>query len=384
MHSKAIIRPMKRPSLQRGLSLVELMIASVLGLILLAALTQLFSNMTFNNRELAKTNSQIENARFAIQFLSNDIAHAGYWGPHVPEFDDLMSLEVPSDTPTLVPDPCLAFASWSANYIDALLGIPVQSYNGSPSAACTSQIADLADRLAGTDVLVVRHAERCVTGLGNCDADAAGELYFQPSNCATEIDAGTFYSLDPNSYTLTARDCTALADKYKFVQNIYFIRDYAVSSGDGIPTLVRSRFGLSGGTLQQLPAEPLVQGIQGFRVEIGVDSLSETGDPVNYAVAVDWTDPKVWTEATNRGDGAPDGAFLHCGTAACDPNDFMNTTAVKLYVLARADAATLGYIDAKTYNLGGGTLGPFNDDFKRHVFSSTVRVNNVAGRRETP
>jgi type IV pilus assembly protein PilW len=29
-------------------------------------------------------------------------------------------------------------------------------------------------------------------------------------------------------------------------------------------------------------------------------------------------------------------------------------------------------------------MGPFNDSFKRHVFSTTVRLVNPAGRRETP
>jgi type IV pilus assembly protein PilW len=57
---------------------------------------------------------------------------------------------------------------------------------------------------------------------------------------------------------------------------------------------------------------------------------------------------------------------------------------VKLYVLARADAPTTGYLDSKTYALGTVALGPFNDGYKRHVFSTTVRINNVAGRRLTP
>jgi type IV pilus assembly protein PilW len=46
--------------------------------------------------------------------------------------------------------------------------------------------------------------------------------------------------------------------------------------------------------------------------------------------------------------------------------------------------AEAGYTDGKTYSLGTTTLGPFNDNFKRHVFSSTVRLNNISGRRETP
>jgi type IV pilus assembly protein PilW len=63
---------------------------------------------------------------------------------------------------------------------------------------------------------------------------------------------------------------------------------------------------------------------------------------------------------------------------------FVNTTAIKVYLLVRADQPTPGYLDTKTYDLGGLPLAAFNDNFKRHVFSSTIRVNNVAARRETP
>ena len=369
---------------QMGLSLVELMIATVLGLLIVAALTQLFADVTRANREMAKTNSQIENARYAMQLLRNDIVHAGYWGPHVPEFDDLMYSQVPVDTPTIIPDPCLALGSWTgtAGHVDSLLGIPVQSYTGSPSAACNAVLnGELTT--AGTDVLVVRHADTCPAGTTNCAADTAGPLYFQASNCLTEIEAGNLYSRDPTSYTLTERDCATQADKRLFVQNIYFIKNNA----NGIPSLYRSEYGLSGGTNGQMTAQELVPGVERFRVELGVDSLSETGAAVDYTAAVDWEDPKVWTVATNRGDGVPDGPFVHCtssGTAPCTVANMTNVVAVKIYILARADEPSPGYTDTKTYQLGGLNLAAFNDNYKRHVFSTTVRINNVSGRRETP
>ena len=94
---------------QHGLSLVELLIATALGLLIVAALAQLYSDIVRSNREMAKTNSQIENGRFAMQFLRNDIVHAGFWGSFVPEFANLMHDLPPADVPTIVPDPCLAF-----------------------------------------------------------------------------------------------------------------------------------------------------------------------------------------------------------------------------------------------------------------------------------
>lgn len=62
----------------------------------------------------------------------------------------------------------------------------------------------------------------------------------------------------------------------------------------------------------------------------------------------------------------------------------MNAVAVKLYVLIRSDVETPGYKDTKTYNLGSTTLGPYDDGFKRHLFTQTIRLVNVSSRRETP
>jgi type IV pilus assembly protein PilW len=31
-----------------------------------------------------------------------------------------------------------------------------------------------------------------------------------------------------------------------------------------------------------------------------------------------------------------------------------------------------------------GTVGPFNDAFRRHLFTSAVRLANISGRREIP
>ncbi len=73
---------------QRGFGLVELMVSMAIALVILAALVALFIGTSRNNREMATANSLIENGRFAIQLLENDLVHAGFWGTHVPQFDD--------------------------------------------------------------------------------------------------------------------------------------------------------------------------------------------------------------------------------------------------------------------------------------------------------
>ena len=213
--------------------------------------------------------------------------------------------------------------------------------------------------------------------------DPSGEVYFQSTLCLTDI---TERVLDTAGFTLLRRDCATPADLRRFMSSIYYVRDYSVTPGDGIPTLMRSQFDLAGGVLEHQPAVPLIEGVEGFRVELGVDDLSETGAAVNYAAAVNWADPDTRTTATNRGDGVPDDDFVRCTTAVpCTANQLMNLTAVKLYVLARSRDTSQGHTDSKSYSLGtAGNVGPFNDAFQRHVFVTTVRLPNISGRRITP
>jgi type IV pilus assembly protein PilW len=57
---------------------------------------------------------------------------------------------------------------------------------------------------------------------------------------------------------------------------------------------------------------------------------------------------------------------------------------IKVYLLVRDLESSPGYSSDKTYSLAGRTYGPFSDAFKRHVYSTSIRLNNISGRRETP
>ena len=395
--------------LQRGFSLVELMIAVALGLLIMVALIAVFLNVNRTNAEMSKTNGLIENGRFAIDLLQEDLSHAGYWGGYVPDFDDLSVTVVPGSTPTSSPNPCLAYsiANWTAEHKNNLIGIPVQSYTGVPTG-CAS--AFFPSQKADSDVLVVRHADTCVAGVGACPAEDPGELMFQPSRCTAQVSAGVPYVLSNTGFDRTQMDCATTAELRKYMSNIYYIRNYAVDVGDGVPTLMRSSFDVASGTPLQKTAEPLIEGIEGLVVLWGVDAKSRCNTDVDYSTAtvippvpasssaVQRVDPSTAsttcsvdvdnasknTLPPNRGDGVPE-SYVHCsGSGGCTVGQLRDAVSAKVYVLARSKDRTPGYTDDKTYALGTVSLGPFNDGYKRHVFQTTVRLGNVSGRRGTP
>ena len=71
---------MKNKPYQTGLSLVEIMIALLIGLFLLGGVLQIFINSQQTYRMQENLSRLQENGRFAIDFLAHDSRMAGYWG----------------------------------------------------------------------------------------------------------------------------------------------------------------------------------------------------------------------------------------------------------------------------------------------------------------
>lgn len=338
-----------------GFSLVELMVSITLGLLILAGMLSVFANNSRSRDELQRAERQVENGRYAMKVLGDDIQLAGYWA----EFNiQVAGLSIP----TTLPDPCAT----SVTSLNSVLTVPLQGYdNPAVSPTCIGT-----DVRPNTDIIVIRRVSTCVAGPTtgtNCDAVVAGAPYFQASLCesGTELGAGgtSAFRLDTNTAHLDRhlRDCATLANEHRYLTHIYFVANNDLP-GDGIPTLKRAELGAGGFTTISSVAD-------------GVENLQ-----INYLL-------------DTNGDGTPDAvtadpsSYNTCTGAACVVN-WTNVVAVQVNMLVRNTDATQGFTDTKTYTLGlstGGTastVGPFNDGYKRHVYSAQLRLYNVAGRRE--
>ncbi len=328
---------------QRGLSLVELMVGIAVGLVVITAIIVLFTNNSRARQEMEKTAQQIENGRYATQLLLEDFRLGGYYGELNP---------VSLATPATKPDPCLT----DKNSLQAALPLPVQGYdNGGTVPSCLSDVK------SGTDIVVIRRTSTCVAGTSNCDPiDTNQYTYFQTALCASTM--GQFV-IDTNAsaFTLTKKGCNTAAALRSYYTRIYFVANNN-QSGDGIPTLKMAELGSGAFTIV-----PLVAGIEQLHFEYGIDT---NGDGT----------PEIYT-------ANPD-AYNGCSGVACQTN-WRQVTAIKIQILTRNTQASPGFTDTRTYVLGkladgvtDNTFGPYNNGYKRHVYSTVVRLNNVAGRLE--
>ena len=342
---------------QRGMTLVELMVSIAIGLLITASMATLYANVSAGRGEIERTSRRMENGRYALTVLADEIQNAAYFA----EFDP-RSLAIPASTP----DPCQTDATSVSN----ALRVYVQGYTN----VAATVLSCLTDVKPGTDIIVIRRANGCTNGSSGCTPMTSGEIGIQASSCnnTSELGSGNvanYYKVSSSAsdFTLTQKNCTTAADVRKLLVRIYYIAQND-KAGDGIPTLKRAE--LSGSSFNVVA---IAQGVDNMRIEYGLDT-GGTGVPSVYTPS-----PDLYLSCSNT-------------TSPTCAGQWASVVTAKIYLLARNADSSAGFSDQKTYTLGhlsNGTnhasgsvfnTGPLGDNFKRTVFQSVVRFQNQAER----
>jgi type IV pilus assembly protein PilW len=337
---------MRYRATQGGLSLAELLVAVAISLLVLTALSAVFLSTTKARNEMQKSTQQQESGRYASQLLSDNLKLAGYFA----EFDT-----TPLTTPALLPDPC------AEDRADLLTAMPLHIQGVNDDGAAPSCLTDVK---SGTDIVVVRRVASCAIDDTGCAGFAAGNYHFQASLCtpddgsggelahaiSTDADYADYHfklSSSLGDFTLRKTSCNAtdIADINRYVVHIYYIANNN-NAGDGIPTLKRAELGAS-----QFDVVPLVDGVENMQIEYGIDT---TGDGIPESYVASPADTAAWR----------------------------NAMSARIHLLTRNTLATQGYVDTKTYVMGDKTVAAPGDNFKRHVYSTTVQFVNPSWRRQ--
>lgn len=325
----------KWPAKQRGMSLVELMVALVTGLTLSGAVVLIYANSKHAFSVQDATAKIQENGRFALHILKQDVRMAGYWGlNYLPATIDsaenvVLDNECHADWSTLVLQPISRSNNTHSGYTNC---IPGGDYGAGPQGN-------------GTDILTVRRAS------GNAVPDAEirrDHLYLRAS-----LTSGVIFIADTDGAVDSgAAVAEAPVRNYELLAHAYYIRPWSQTRGDNIPTLTRETISGNG-----VVAEPLVEYVEDFQISFGLDTDMD-GNVDRY----DGKKPAAGTDpAAGNGFSADD----------------VMTVVVEL--LVRAPSAEADYINTRTYNLGdSGDFTPA-DRIRRQVFRETIFVRNRSG-----
>ncbi|WP_200182377.1 PilW family protein [Ectothiorhodospira mobilis] len=294
---------------QQGMTLTELMVAMLLGLLLIAAIIQIFTGSKQTYRTTEASSVVQENGRFADHFLSHDLRMAGFFGclgESELEFTnnvDASSNKYPSDVSEAVnisvDNELRAYAIGSSLPSDlGALGLAMGSNEG--------------DVMPNTEAVLIRRANQCPGGrvvpplMGDqsanikiADAESCGleqNTVALITDCQT-ADAfgitnnpvsGTKDTLTHSSALNLSNNLSTTYGEDAWVYSMYAAVYYVGRDRAGEPSLYRRMLG-KGGTMQ---AEELVGDIEDLAFEFGIDQdedfVADTYRDTSELSMADW------------------------------------------------------------------------------------------------
>lgn len=379
----------------RGFSLIELMVSITIGLLITAAVVQIFAanRATYQLDEgLARMQ---ENARFAIDFLNREIRQAGNMGctRNATWFNNLNAGGPPTDFTVAIQGFDANGTGPGGTYV-AASPTPSNSTGTWTPALNTSLIAGSNGSLGaipGTDAIVVRHISSAP--ISTVPPYNSGSSLFLSAGAGTQLQVGqiailtdcekasvfqiTSISSGGSGTTIThaasgspgnqcvtwsgsSAGCPPGDQQYgpdselSTVQTFAF---YVARNLAGIPSLFVAS--LSGAGVMT-PTE-LVEGVENMQIMYGVDNISDSGqqgDADQYMTAREVDAAGLWPKVVNAR------ISLLMST--------LNTTGA----VADLQQDTGSYLLLGTNSATGVTVNPFDDNRRRRVFSTTILLRN--------
>ena len=160
----SVSRTKRQASRQRGISLVELMVAMVIGLILIAGVVKIFASNKQGYRTHEAMSRIQENGRYAMEILARNVRMAGFMG--CGNLDTIEPNVIANNPP-----------SGGLSASNAVRGYEYDGSNWSPSFNGTAPTGVV----AGTDVITVSRG-------GDCGAYLVGNMLVDNANIQLNPD----------------------------------------------------------------------------------------------------------------------------------------------------------------------------------------------------
>lgn len=356
----------RRPSTRGigGFTLVELMVAVTIGLIILAAVSQIFatSRMSYKLEEnLARVQ---ENGRFAMEFLTRDLRMAGFAGcVNVNQalnagagYSASNGLKNVGNDPKFVFAPQLHIQGYEwtgpGTWSPALPPFIAGQVRNKSDAIVIRRGEETAYRVAGavapTAKIVIGEPHLIEAGdiilIGDCSGvDVVKVTAVNSLGGTAELEHDAGGADGENASNALLKDYDNKAEVMKLTTRAYFVGN----GTGGEPALMRVDIvkGAAGA------AQELIEGIESMQILYGEDTVPTNGSADVYVLP-----------------------------AAV--GDWSRVVSIRVGLLARTPAQTGQDVDGKTYSLLGdaGTSDDYDDTAdkrQRRMFNSTIQVRNM-------
>ncbi len=321
---------------QAGFTLIEVMISLVIGVFLLAGVMFTYLSIRTTTTDTLEIGELQENARLAMDIITRDLSHAGFWGTYS---SHNLKLATPMANPG---NDCTAGVnngSFPEVSVSNFKFIYAEEVVANQAVGCINNALD------GSDVIQIKRASG-ENETGN--PTEANQYYVTTEMLAAEMTAGGGV-IAPANINATV---------WPYNHHVYYVANQTLTlNGQNrtIPSLMRRRLTVSGGMV----AETVLEGVENIRFLFGLDTNGDARvDMYKTSTQMTATD---WEQST------------------------VKITTVQVFILVRSlieDGNAVA--QAQTFTLGGVIDGhkrelTFNDRFRRLLLVSTVSLHNASG-----
>ncbi|MBL0567088.1 PilW family protein [Aeromonas veronii] len=321
--------------ISRGFTLVEWLVAMLLGLFLLAGVFTVFV-MSRSSSEDAFDQSELqENGRLAIRLISQDIKWAGFFGAYTGQSTQVgSSLSLSAGSIVPASSDCLDERSVgslpsNAGPIRGLWVSRVSTTKGLAGFACILA----ADRVANSDVISIKR------------------LVGRPIPASEGLDTNRFYMaansqearIIKGSETRPLFGANNESQIWEYQHYIYYL-----SQEDGVPVLRKRYLTVNGGSA--LIGGAMAEGVEHMVLMYGVDDSLIPDGRIDRYISTDQMTTQRWNEGRVLG--------------------------ARLFLLIRAARESSRYKNNNSYQLGNITVDGGGDGYRRLLLESSIALRN--------
>ncbi|MEE2024649.1 MULTISPECIES: PilW family protein [Alkalimonas] len=308
---------------ERGLSLVELMIAAALALSVLLVLLATTSKQSQMSRETMQLAMLQQQGQLTLNLLQTELQQLGFWAGFT--LADIRQLSAPFG---VVSGECRHLADDSGSFPQAgLLLVPLYAeYGRGESISCLGRAASNSSVLQFKRLLAQPLSFEQLKNNRYYLQVLASELKLVDSDSATTDPAAEFWP--------------------------YLHQLFYVQWQDDIPVLMRKRLIRSAAGMPRIHTDSVIDGVEVLYFEFGIDSTLD--GRANYFVPLSHMQAEHWYQQEQR------------------------IVAISYYVVVRSLEADVRYLNEHWYPMGQSGFQAPGDHYRRLQLQSTQYLHNVA------
>lgn len=314
---------------QNGFTLVELMVSMVIGLFLLTGVFTIYLNSRDSQRVVEEEVRMMDNARFALDTIAYDLRHAGAYGHR--NHEDLGKVRDLTTFSTVTGQCGGAGSGWVVDVEKPVYAVDLG----------TDYLADCMTGWDQGDTIEVRYAT--ALPLNTVEANLISDaLYLKSIGEYSHLFKG---DTPPDAYLFDGKPDIRY---FLWQARGYYISNFTDQVGDGVPSL----------RLVSLEPGPVVndsillRGVEDIEIQLGLDTPTVAG--------------------TTQGDGSAD-SYIHPLVTFDKWNQVISA---RVWLVLRSEKQYEDINPLQSYQVAGAGR-VYNDQFKRIVVSTSVRLRNM-------